>query len=59
MQLCLGRNEDVCDIVPEHPSTSRIHACVQLGTDGRIEVMDFKSTHGTFLNGNQLKPFVH
>ncbi len=48
----------MCDIVPEHPSLSRIHAVIQMGDEGRIEVMDFKSTHGTFLNGDQLKPFV-
>lgn len=56
---CIGRNADVCDIVPEHPSLSRIHAVIQMGEEGRIEVMDFKSTHGTFLNGEQLKPFVY
>ena len=54
----IGRNADVCDIVPEHPSLSRIHAVIQLGKKGRIEIMDFKSTHGTFVNGEQIKPFV-
>ena len=54
----VGRNADVCDIVPEHPSLSRIHAVIQLGKGGRIEIMDFKSTHGTFVNGVQIKPFV-
>ena len=54
----VGRNADVSDIVPEHPSISRIHAVVQMGKDGRVEVMDFRSTHGTFLNKEQLKPFV-
>lgn len=29
-----------------------------MGKEGRIEVMDFRSTHGTFLNKEQLKPFV-
>ena len=37
---------------------SRIHAVIQLGKEGRIEIMDFKSTHGTFVNGKQIKPFV-
>ena len=46
------------DIVPEHPSISRIHAVIQMGKEGRIDVMDFRSTHGTFLNKEQLKPFV-
>ena len=54
----IGRNADVCDIVPEHPSLSRIHAVIQLGKEGRIEIMEFKSTHGTFVNGKQIKPFV-
>ena len=57
-RLHVGRNADICDIVPEHPSLSRIHACIQMGQEGRIEIMDFKSTHGTFLNGEQVKPFV-
>ena len=56
--IVLGRNADVCDIVPEHPSLSRIHAVIQHGKEGRLEVLDFKSTHGTFLNGNQIKAFV-
>ena len=29
-----------------------------MGQEGRVEIMDFKSTHGTFLNGEQIKPFV-
>ena len=58
LNLRLGRNADVCDIIPEHPSLSRIHAVIQHGEEGRLEILDFKSTHGTFLNGKQIKAFV-
>ena len=54
----VGRNADVCDIAPEHPSLSRIHAVIQLGKEGRIEIMDFHSTHGTFVNGEKISSFV-
>ena len=57
-KLQLGRNADVCDIVPEHPSLSRIHAVLQHGKEGRLEILDFKSTHGTYLNGKEIKAFV-
>jgi pSer/pThr/pTyr-binding forkhead associated (FHA) protein len=48
----------VCDITPEHPSLSRIHAVVQLGKEGRIELIDLNSTHGTFINGKSIDSFV-
>ncbi|KAK8799486.1 hypothetical protein WA158_006035 [Blastocystis sp. Blastoise] len=51
----IGRNSDLCDIVPEHPSLSRIHAILQMGQDNKAFIMDDQSTHGTFINKQQIK----
>ena len=45
-----------CEVVIEHPSSSRVHAVVQFRqTDSKPFVFDCGSTHGTFLNKKQLK----
>ena len=45
-----------CEVVIEHPSSSRVHAVVQFRqTDSRPFVFDCGSTDGTFLNKKQLK----
>lgn len=57
--LVVGRKED-CDVVMEHPSVSRYHAVVQYraaagekSTSG-FYVYDLESTHGTFVNKEQI-----
>ncbi|QDZ20174.1 kanadaptin [Chloropicon primus] len=54
----LGRMPD-CDIVLDHPSSSRLHAIIQYRSDGASFVYDNGSTHCTRLNKNVLKPKVH
>ena len=60
----IGRNQDICDIVLMHPSSSSQHAVLQyralpLKDDPtRVScqpyIMDLESTNGTFLNGVRL-----
>eukprot|EP01012_Entosiphon_sulcatum_P042017 TRINITY_DN5594_c0_g1_i1.p1 TRINITY_DN5594_c0_g1~~TRINITY_DN5594_c0_g1_i1.p1 ORF type:complete len:458 (+),score=99.96 TRINITY_DN5594_c0_g1_i1:29-1402(+) len=49
-----------CDIVLDHPSSSRNHAVIQLRPDGSVFVYDLGSTHGTFYNkSTRLDPRVY
>ncbi|XP_035228641.1 kanadaptin-like [Stegodyphus dumicola] len=55
---------DVCDIVFEHPSVSRYHAVLQYckGDSSHPKgfyLYDLNSTHGTFLNKEQIKPKIY
>jgi pSer/pThr/pTyr-binding forkhead associated (FHA) protein len=53
-----------CDIQMNHPSTSRYHAVLQYRAEDEGEnlkgfyIYDLKSTHGTFINKQKLKPQV-
>jgi pSer/pThr/pTyr-binding forkhead associated (FHA) protein len=47
----IGR-EPSCDLVLEHPGTSRFHASLELADNGLISVIDSDSGNGTFLNRN-------
>lgn len=54
--VTFGRAPD-CDIVLDHPSSSRLHAVLQFrGSDGRALLYDPGSTHGTFVNKARLPP---
>ena len=53
-----GRQPD-CDVVLDHPSSSRVHAVVQFRSDGASFIYDNASTHGTLVNKNVLKPKVY
>ncbi|TPX56210.1 hypothetical protein PhCBS80983_g04684 [Powellomyces hirtus] len=44
----------ICDFELEHPSISRYHAVIQFKDDGTAYLYDLGSTHGTFLNKNQI-----
>ncbi|KAG4922800.1 hypothetical protein GLYMA_18G276300v4 [Glycine max] len=46
---------DLCDFVLEHPTISRFHAVVQFKRSGDAYLYDLGSTHGTFLNKNQVE----
>ncbi|KAF8723741.1 hypothetical protein HU200_021713 [Digitaria exilis] len=46
---------DMCDFVLEHPTVSRFHAVLQFRNDGKVFLYDLGSTHGSFINKNQIK----
>jgi len=46
-----------CDFQLEHPSASRQHAALVHHENGGVYLIDLKASHGTFINGKQLKPF--
>jgi pSer/pThr/pTyr-binding forkhead associated (FHA) protein len=54
-----------CDIQMNHPSTSRYHAVLQYrsekegGNPKGFYVYDLKSTHGTYINKQRIKPQVY
>ena len=49
-----------CDVVVEHPSTSRLHAVIQFkGGTTEAYVLDCGSAHGTFVNKRRVKPGAH
>ncbi|XP_060191947.1 uncharacterized protein LOC132621628 [Lycium barbarum] len=49
---------DLCDFVLEHPTISRFHAVLQFKGNGDAYVYDIGSTHGTFINKNEVKKRV-
>jgi len=57
--VTFGRHPS-CDVVVEHPSTSRLHCVIQFKA-GETEayVFDCGSAHGTFVNRRRVKPGVH
>ncbi|KAK4285573.1 hypothetical protein QN277_002255 [Acacia crassicarpa] len=46
---------DLCDFVLEHPTISRFHAVIQFKRSGQAYLYDLGSTHGTFLNKDQVE----
>lgn len=46
---------DLCDFVLEHPTISRFHAVIQFKSNGDGYIYDLGSTHGTFINKNEVK----
>ncbi|CAA6672469.1 unnamed protein product [Spirodela intermedia] len=46
---------DLCDFVLEHPTISRFHAVLQFRKDSEAFIYDLGSTHGTFVNKNQIR----
>ncbi|KAK8949599.1 hypothetical protein KSP39_PZI006332 [Platanthera zijinensis] len=49
---------NMCDFVLEHPTISRFHAVLQFKRDATY-IFDLCSTHGTFVNKNQVKGKVY
>ena len=57
--VTFGRHP-ACDVVVEHPSTSRLHCVIQFKANGtEAYVYDCESAHGTFVNKRRVKPGVH
>eukprot|EP00698_Gefionella_okellyi_P001120 TRINITY_DN11011_c0_g1_i1.p1 TRINITY_DN11011_c0_g1~~TRINITY_DN11011_c0_g1_i1.p1 ORF type:complete len:702 (+),score=185.88 TRINITY_DN11011_c0_g1_i1:63-2108(+) len=52
----LGRHGELCDIVLDHPSSSRQHAVLQHKGDDEVYLFDLESSHGTFINKQQIQP---
>ncbi|XP_028060040.1 kanadaptin-like isoform X2 [Camellia sinensis] len=50
---------DLCDFVLEHPTISRFHAVLQFKRNADAYLYDLGSTHGTFVNKNQVKKKVY
>ncbi|KAG9448600.1 hypothetical protein H6P81_008565 [Aristolochia fimbriata] len=50
---------DLCDFVLEHPTISRFHAVLQFKGSGDAYIYDLGSTHGTFINKNQIKKRIY
>ncbi|KAI3414516.1 FHA domain-containing protein [Psidium guajava] len=50
---------DLCDFVLEHPTVSRFHAVLQFNGEGDSYIFDIGSTHGTFVNKDQVKKKVY
>lgn len=53
--LILGKSREKADIVLPDDTVSRIHARIELRTDG-FYVNDLYSTNGTWLNGRRIEP---
>lgn len=51
-----GRMKQSCDLHFNHPSISRTHAVFQFNEQGKLFLMDLKSTHGTFVNKKRILP---
>jgi len=51
----MGANAHKCDYVMEHPSISRVHACILHDQENGVLLLDLGSKAGTFLNGEKLK----
>ena len=57
----LGREKDSVHIELEHPSISRRHAAIFFGSENSVHIIDFGSSHGTYINdvkmiGGESKP---
>jgi hypothetical protein len=45
-----------CDVPVAHGTTSTRHASIRCEGDGRVLVVDLKSTNGTYVNGRRIEP---
>jgi pSer/pThr/pTyr-binding forkhead associated (FHA) protein len=52
-ELVIGRSA-YCSLVLEHATVSRVHAAIRKAGDG-LEIVDFESCNGTFVNGARVK----
>ncbi|KAJ7974248.1 kanadaptin [Quillaja saponaria] len=50
---------DLCDFVLEHQTISRFHTVIQFKRSGNAYLYDLGSTHGTFVNKNQVEKNIY
>ncbi|KAL9676973.1 hypothetical protein QQ045_005196 [Rhodiola kirilowii] len=50
---------DLCDFTLDHPTISRFHAVIQFKSSNEVYLYDLGSTHGTFVNKNEVKKMVY
>ncbi|CAM8968675.1 unnamed protein product [Rhodiola kirilowii] len=50
---------DLCDFTLDHPTISRFHAVIQFKGSNEVYLYDLGSTHGTFVNKNEVKKMVY
>ncbi|EFA84769.1 hypothetical protein PPL_01761 [Heterostelium album PN500] len=48
--IILGRSTTLCDYALTHPTISRKHAMLAHDSDGRLNIVDLNSSHGTFID---------
>mmetsp|Transcript_8053 Transcript_8053/g.23881 ORF Transcript_8053/g.23881 Transcript_8053/m.23881 type:complete len:250 (-) Transcript_8053:7576-8325(-) len=51
----IGRNGQVADILVDHMSSSRVHACLAFDSEGAPHLIDLNSAHGTLLKGKRMQ----
>ncbi|EGG22485.1 hypothetical protein DFA_04613 [Cavenderia fasciculata] len=54
--VVFGRSSSVCDYIFSNPTVSRKHCFIAHDFEGRIQVVDFGSSHGTFINKTRAVP---
>jgi hypothetical protein len=54
--VTVGRHDELCEVLVNHPSLSRRHARFRLQGDA-LTMEDLNSTNGTTVDGKPLKPF--
>uniref|UniRef100_A0A7N0UWR3 FHA domain-containing protein n=1 Tax=Kalanchoe fedtschenkoi TaxID=63787 RepID=A0A7N0UWR3_KALFE len=50
---------DLCDFTLDHPTISRFHAVIQFKSSNAVYLYDLGSTHGTFVNKQEVKKMVY
>ncbi|KAF2075182.1 hypothetical protein CYY_003530 [Polysphondylium violaceum] len=54
--IILGRSTSVCNYVLSHPTVSRKHALIAHDIEGRLQIMDLNSLHGTYVQEKRISP---
>eukprot|EP01132_Coremiostelium_polycephalum_P001172 gene1172-1483_t len=52
--IILGRSTSICNYVLNHPTVSRKHALIAHDTQGKLQILDLNSLHGTFIENKRI-----